>query len=100
MSFGINAQNCHNMIFTSYDFKFEQFYQAVRRCYRFGQKHKVKVHLLIPSSQENVRSTILQKQDNHFRMIKQMSKYSAQTDYKQNKPQREYKKQIIQLPNF
>ena len=100
MSFGINAQNCHNMIFTSYDFKFEQFYQAVRRCYRFGQKHKVKVHLLIPSSQENVRSTILQKQDNHFRMIKQMSKYSAETDYKQNKPQREYKKQIIKLPNF
>ena len=99
-SMGMNYQNCHNMIFTSYDFKFEQFYQAVRRCYRFGQKHKVKVHLLIPSSQENVRSTILQKQDNHFRMIKQMSKYSAETDYKQNKPQREYKKQIIKLPNF
>lgn len=97
---GMNYQNCHNMIFTSYDFKFEQFYQAVRRCYRFGQKQKVKVHLLIPSSQENVRSTILQKQDNHFRMIKQMSKYSAETDYKQNKPQREYKKQILQLPNF
>lgn len=100
MSFGINAQNCHNMIFTSYDFKFEQFYQAVRRCYRFGQKHKVKVHLLIPSSQENVRQTILAKQDNHFRMIKQMSLYSSETDYKQSKPQRHYKKQTLQIPNF
>ena len=97
---GMNYQNCHNMIFTSYDFKFEAFYQAVRRCYRFGQNEKVKVHLLIPSSQENVRSTILQKQDNHFRMIQQMSKYSAETDYKQNKPQRIYIKQILQLPNF
>lgn len=97
---GMNYQNCHNMIFTSYDFKFEQFYQAVRRCYRFGQKNKVKVHLLIPDSQENVRSSILKKQENHFRMIKQMSKYSSQTDYKQNKPEREYKKQKIQLPNF
>lgn len=97
---GMNYQNCHNMVFTSYDFKFEQFYQAVRRSYRFGQNEKVKVHLLIPSSQENVRSTILKKQDNHFRMIKQMSIYSADTDYKQSKPQREYKKEIIQLPNF
>lgn len=97
---GMNYQNCHNMIFTSYDFKFEQFYQAVRRSYRFGQTEKVKVHLLIPSSQENVRSTILKKQDNHFRMIQQMSKYSAETDYKQSKPERLYKKQILQLPNF
>jgi len=97
---GMNYQNCHNMIFTSYDFKFEQFYQAVRRSYRFGQTEKVKVHLLIPSSQENVRSTILKKQDNHFRMIQQMSKYSAETDYKQSKPERQYKKQILQLPNF
>ncbi|MCH7832515.1 MAG: hypothetical protein IIC55_06545, partial [Proteobacteria bacterium] len=47
-SFGMNYQNCHNMIFCSYDFKFEAFYQAVRRCYRFGQKNNVKVHLLIP----------------------------------------------------
>lgn len=97
---GMNYQKCHNMIFTSYDFKFEQFYQAVRRSYRFGQTEKVKVHLLIPSSQENVRSTILKKQDNHFRMIQQMSKYSAETDYKQSKPERLYKKQILQLPNF
>ena len=97
---GMNYQNCHNMIFTSYDFKFEQFYQAVRRSYRFGQTEKVKVHLLIPTSQENVRSTILKKQDNHFRMIQQMSKYSAETDYKQSKPERQYKKQILQLPNF
>ena len=97
---GMNYQNCHNMVFTSYDFKFEQFYQAVRRCYRFGQKHKVKVHLLVPSSQINVRATILEKQENHFKMIKQMAKYSAFNDYKKNKPEREYKKAIIQLPKF
>ena len=83
-SFGMNYQQCHNMIFTSYDFKFEAFYQAVRRCYRFGQKEKVKVHLLVPESQVNVRKSILEKQDKHFKMIKEMSKYSADTDYKTN----------------
>jgi DNA modification methylase len=83
-SFGMNYQQCYNMVFTSYDFKFEAFYQAVRRCFRFGQKNKVKVHLLIPESQKNVRQSILEKQDRHFEMIKEMSKYSAESNYKSN----------------
>ncbi len=99
-SMGMNYQNCHNMVFTSYDFKFEQFYQAVRRCYRFGQEFKVKVHLLIPESQTNVRQSILNKQENHFKMIREMAKYSAKNDYKKNKHQREYKKVQILTPNF
>lgn len=97
---GMNYQNCHNMIFMSYDFKFEKFYQAVRRCYRFGQTKNVNAHLLIPESQTNVRNSILEKQEQHFNMIKQMSIYSSQQDYKKNKPEREYKKQTINLPNF
>lgn len=84
-SFGMNYQQCNNMIFTSYDFKFEAFYQAVRRCYRFGQKNKVKVHLLVPESQVNVRKTILEKEKKHKTMIREMSNYSAITDYKLNK---------------
>jgi len=84
-SFGMNYQNCNEMIFMSYDFKFEQFYQAVRRCYRFGQKNKVTVHILIPESQINVRSTILEKQQRHFEMIKEMAKYSSEADYKSSK---------------
>jgi superfamily II DNA or RNA helicase len=80
-SFGMNYQQCSNMIFCSYDFKFEQFYQAVRRCYRFGQKKEVNVHILIPESQKNVRKSILEKQQKHFELIKEMAKYSANTNY-------------------
>ena len=68
-SFGMNYQQCHNMVFTSYDFKFEAFYQAVRRCYRFGQKHPVNVHLIIPKSQVNVRKSILEKENKHNKSI-------------------------------
>jgi DNA modification methylase len=81
-SFGMNYQQCNQMVFMSYDFKFEAFYQAVRRCYRFGQKNKVVVHILIPQSQENVRQTILEKQQRHFEMIQEMSKYSSESNYK------------------
>lgn len=84
-SFGMNYQNCKNMVFTSYDFKFEAFYQAVRRCYRFGQKNKVKVHLLVPESQVNVRKSILEKETKHKEKQQEMAKYSAITDYKTNK---------------
>lgn len=84
-SFGMNYQQCHQMVFMSYDFKFEAFYQAVRRCYRFGQQNKVQVHILIPETQTNVRQTILDKQERHFEMIKEMANYSAQNNYKTNK---------------
>lgn len=81
-SFGMNYQQCNQMVFMSYDFKFEAFYQAVRRCYRFGQKNKVTVHILIPESQLNVRNTILEKEKQHFERIGEMAKYSAESNYK------------------
>lgn len=99
-SFGMNYQQCHNMIFTSYDFKFEQFYQAVRRCYRFGQKNKVKVHLLVPESQINVRKSILEKEKKHKEMIKQMSKYSSNTNYKINKSKINVKEKEIKTDKY
>jgi DNA modification methylase len=99
-SFGMNYQQCHNMIFTSYDFKFEAFYQAVRRCYRFGQKTKVKVHLLVPESQVNVRKSILEKEKKHKTMISEMSNYSAHTDYKLNKTKIMINKKEIKTDNY
>ena len=99
-SFGMNYQQCHNMIFTSYDFKFEAFYQAVRRCYRFGQKNKVKVHLLVPESQTNVRQTILEKQERHKEMIQEMAKYSSETNYKSNKSKVKIMNKEIKTNNY
>jgi len=99
-SFGMNYQNCHNMIFTSYDFKFEAFYQAVRRCYRFGQNNKVTVHLLVPESQVNVRKSILGKEKKHKKMIKEMSNYSAISDYKLNKSNVMINKKEIKTENY
>ncbi len=100
-SFGMNYQNCHNMVFASYDFKFEAFYQAVRRSYRFGQKKPVSVHLMIPESQTNVRQTILAKQARHFEMIEQMAKYSSNTDYKAfNKTKFKVDKKEIKTPEY
>ena len=99
-SFGMNYQQCNQMVFMSYDFKFEAFYQAVRRCYRFGQKNKVKVHILIPESQSNVRKTILEKQERHKEMITEMAKYSSEADYKSNKSKVMINKKEIKTENY
>ena len=99
-SFGMNYQQCYNMLFTSYDFKFEAFYQAVRRCYRFGQNNKVKVHLLVPESQTNVRSTILEKQQRHKEMIEEMAKYSSETNYTSSKSKVMINKKEIKTKDY
>ena len=99
-SFGMNYQQCNQMIFMSYDFKFEAFYQAVRRCYRFGQKDKVTVHILIPESQVNVRNTILEKEKQHFERIKEMSKYSSETNYKKAKSKVKIMNKEIKTENY
>lgn len=41
--FGMNWQNCRNVVFSSIGHSYEQRYQAVRRCYRFGQERDVHV---------------------------------------------------------
>ena len=99
-SFGMNYQQCNQMVFMSYDFKFEAFYQAVRRCYRFGQTKKVYVHILIPESQTNVRQTILQKQEQHFERIKEMAKYSAENNYKKAKSKVNIMQKEIKTENY
>lgn len=99
-SFGMNYQQCHNMIFTSYDFKFEAFYQAVRRCYRFGQDNKVKVHILVPDSQKNVRKSILDKEKKHFEKIKEMSKYSSNANYNTTKSNFIVDKKEVKTENY
>ena len=99
-SFGMNYQQCNQMVFMSYDFKFEAFYQAVRRCYRFGQKNKVTVHILIPESQVNVRQTILNKEKQHFERIKEMSRYSAETNYKLAKSKVKIMNKEIKTENY
>ncbi len=102
-SFGMNYQQCFNMVFTSYDFKFEAFYQAVRRCWRFGQTrkvNKVKVHILVPESQINVRASILEKQKRHQEMISEMAKYSAETNYKTSKSKVNIMKKEIKTDHY
>ena len=49
--FGMNWQQCNNMIFVGLSDSYEKYYQAVRRCYRFGQKNEVNVYIIISAKE-------------------------------------------------
>ncbi len=70
--FGMNFQNCHNMIFASPDFSFEALYQSIRREWRFGQVHAVNVWLIVTDTMQNVIQSIRNKQAQFEQMQKAM----------------------------
>ncbi|NLM00826.1 MAG: DEAD/DEAH box helicase [Treponema sp.] len=74
-SFGLNWQNCHNMIFASLNDSYEQYYQAVRRCYRFGQENPVNVYRIFSYAESNIIKNIKRKDDEFQYMRRKMSVY-------------------------
>lgn len=70
--FGLNLQNCHNMVFTGLSDSFEQVFQAERRCYRFGQKHNVNVHIVISEAEGNVKKNQERKEKQFLQMIDEL----------------------------
>ncbi len=60
--FGMNWQNCNNIIFCGISDSYEQFYQAIRRCWRFGQDKPVNVHIITSEKEINVLENIKRKE--------------------------------------
>lgn len=60
--FGMNLQICHNVIFVGLSDSFEQYYQALRRCWRFGQKKEVNVHIIVAEKEGSILDNIKRKQ--------------------------------------
>ena len=59
--FGLNWQHCADMAFVGLSDSWEQFYQAIRRCYRFGQSREVNAHLIIADTEGAVLKNIKDK---------------------------------------
>lgn len=73
---GMNWQQCNKMIFVGLSDSFEAYYQAVRRCWRFGQKKPVDVYIVISDAEGCVKSNIERKQSDAQRMTSELVKYT------------------------
>jgi len=59
---GLNWQHCNKMAFVGLSYSWESYYQAVRRCWRFGQEHEVDVHLIRADTDGAVKSALQRKE--------------------------------------
>lgn len=100
--FGLNWQICHNMCFVGLSDSFEAYYQALRRCYRFGQKHPVNVHIIISEKEGSVLENIRRKETNAKIMLDKMVQHISLNTISEIKGKctATDTKSKIQLPKF
>ena len=87
---GCNFQrHCHREIFLGIDYEFNDFIQAVHRCYRFLQKEPVVIDIIYMENERQIKEALLEKWKNHNHMVAKMieivKKYGLNSE---NKAQR------------
>ena len=73
--FGMNWQNCNQMIFVGLSDSWEAYYQAIRRCWRFGQKSEVHVHVVSADTEGAVIENIQRKDQQNKVLGEKMVKH-------------------------
>lgn len=75
---GLNWQNCRNMVFVGLSDSFEQVFQAIRRCWRFGQENNVNVYIVISEQEGAVLENIKRKEKDFEVMQDGMIKFTKE----------------------
>ena len=75
--FGLNWQHCADMAFVGVTDSYESYYQAVRRCWRFGQQKPVNVHVFASDKEGAVVSNLKRKDADAKTMAAEMVSYTA-----------------------
>jgi superfamily II DNA/RNA helicase len=60
--FGMNFQQCHQMLFVGLSDSYEAYYQAIRRCYRFGQTRPVVAHIVLSALESAIALNVQSKE--------------------------------------
>lgn len=80
--FGMNFQNCHNMAFLGLSDSWESYYQAIRRCWRFGQQHPVNVKIVLSEIEQEIYANVMEKEGQAREMatelIKNVQQYESE----------------------
>jgi superfamily II DNA or RNA helicase len=70
--FGLNWQHCARQCFAGLSFSYESYYQAIRRCWRFGQKREVRAHVVCADTERSIWAAIARKAGDHEAMKREM----------------------------
>lgn len=69
---GLNLQHCRNMAFMGLSYSFEQFFQGIRRCWRFGQTEQVNAHIVIAETEGAILNAIYRKEAQYAELQMEM----------------------------
>ena len=101
--YGMNFQNCHNVIFCGLTYSYENYYQALRRLYRFGQKEEVNSYIVLGSTEKIILETIRRKEKQQQEMKNSMSISTKDIQLLEIKQEKKKGKKIdstIELPSW
>lgn len=74
---GMNWQHCNNVAFVGLSDSWEQWYQAIRRVWRFGQAKEVNCHVITSEAEGAVVKNIQRKESDAAKMAKEMVKHMS-----------------------
>lgn len=94
-SMGLNWQHCNHSVFFP-TWSYEQYYQAIRRFWRFGQKNDVTIDLVISDGQTRVIEALEQKTQKAIELHRNLTENVNKSFINKTK---EFNKSIIK-PNF
>lgn len=60
--FGMNFQQCSRMVFVGLSDSYEAYYQAIRRCWRFGQPRPVDAHVVVSEIESQIVANVRRKE--------------------------------------
>jgi len=75
--FGMNWQHCCRMAFCGLGDSYEQYFQAIRRCWRFGQTRPVRAHVVLTDLEAPVHANVLAKEREAERMADELVRHVA-----------------------
>jgi len=78
---GMNFQHCNQMAFVGLSHSFEAMYQAIRRCWRYGQTKEVTAHIITSEAEgavlANIKRKEKQSEEMYDALVKHMSIYTT-----------------------
>lgn len=70
--YGLNWQHCARQCFAGISFSYENFYQSIRRSWRFGQKRPVDIHVVCADTERAIWAVVERKSGDHEAMKREM----------------------------
>lgn len=102
--FGMNWQHCSTVCFLGLSDSWEQYYQAVRRCWRFGQKNTVDVHIITADIEGDVVRNVQRKEKDAaamaVSMVEHMKSINIENIRGMEMSKSDYKTEVNESENF